>query len=163
MGWRTVIVAAFVLVACGSGVDRAVSSGPASSSPSDLSTPQGAIRAYAEAFLHGTPSSYYAAQSKGCPRPSSDVDVDAYFAQLRSTMEHVLGRKLSDVRVTGAQVRNQTSDRAEAQATFNVGPDLAGNDNWVGLSNESGKWFVSDCGRAPFGGSGQTASASAVN
>jgi hypothetical protein len=78
-------------------------------------------------------------------------------------MEHVLGRKLSDVQVVGAQVRNQASDHAEAQATFNIGSELAGNDNWVALLNEGGQWRASDCGRAPFGGSSQNASASAVN
>ena len=128
-----------------------------------VDTREGAIKAYADAFLHGSPSSYFALQSKSCSGPSSAVDVDAYFSRLRSTMEHLLGRKLSDVQVLGAQVRNQTSDHAEAQATFNIGSELAGTDNWVALSNEGGQWRVSDCGRAPFGGSSQSASASAVN
>jgi hypothetical protein len=164
MGRRAVFaVVVLVLASCGSGADRTVSSSPTGSPPADTSTPQGAIKAYADAFLHGSPSSYFALQSKSCPGPSSAVDVDAYFAQLRSTMEQVLGRKLSDLHVLGAQVRNQTSDHAEAQATFNIGSELAGNDNWVALSNEGGQWHVSDCGRSPFGGSSQGASASAVN
>ncbi len=63
-----------------------------------------------------------------------------------------LGTSLSDVRVTGARVRDETESTASAAAAYNVDVTVAGNDNWIPYVKENRHWRVSNCTLLPIGG-----------
>jgi hypothetical protein len=146
--WFLFGVALVGLAACSSGGQTAQGFGG--------STPKAAAQSYAEAFLHGTPSEYLALWSKTCAKPKQIPD--AAWKSEQKKMGASLGTSFSDIKVTGAKVRDQTASAASATPTYTLGEAAAGNDNWIPYVKESGRWRVADCTLLPIGGHGSSKS-----
>lgn len=139
------------LAACGS-------DGRSADGPSDA-TPEAAAAAYAEAFLHGTPDDYLALWSETCDQPEQPISAAAWEQQQEQIGEG-LGVPVSEVEVTGAEVRDETESTASATATYDLSESVAGNDNWIPFVKEAGRWRVANCTLLPIGGQSTSGKAS---
>lgn len=162
--WRALAVASVVLLGVaavavvtlvrGRGDDGPA--GPQPVVPADATTPAGASMAYADAFLHGPASAYFASWSSGCQRPTTAelaAEPDP-LAELRRGAERMAGRSVADIHVAGAMVRELTATTAMASAVYDLPASKVGNDNWIPLRREHGRWRIVDCTKLPIGGSG---------
>jgi hypothetical protein len=150
-----VIVIGLLLVGCGGSTKTSTSSASAAT----VTTLGGAAQAYAQAFLDGNATAYKALQSPSCPGTAADYSTE--FNQLRPSIEHVANKKISAIKVTGAHTRNETATSGEAEATFDLDPQIAGTDNYLAYAKQGDSWIVIDCNRLPIGGSSSGGSSSA--
>lgn len=151
-----------VFVGCSTGASTVTRSAPAKSLAASA-------RGYAEAYLRGSVRDILRFQGTSClTRPRDAIDAkggasierqaNAELDQFREKQARSLGQPLSTITITGVKVRNVSAKKGDAEVTYDLPPERAGNDNWIHYVVEDGQWRIDDC-RQPVGGNSGSGSA----